>query len=300
MHSMHIILGGTGRVGSALTQALLDRNEPVTVVTRRTDARAPLERQGAEVAVADIHDPDGLRDVLRQGTRAFLLNPPADPSTDTVAEERRTVRSILDAVRGADLEKVVALSTAGARPGDGEGDLNVLYELEQGLAALPVPSAVVRGAYFMSNWDFALESARAEGVVYTLYPTEFELPMVAPRDLGRHAARLLTDPPDQTGIHEVEGPERYTPADVAAAFANALGRRVDAVAIPRGEWESSFKALGFSDEAAASYAAMTAATLDSDFATHVERGETTLESYITDLVTKAEKGRLTERQSQAG
>jgi uncharacterized protein YbjT (DUF2867 family) len=289
---VHIILGGTGHVGSTLTQALLDRNEPVTVVPHSPNARAEWEAKGAEVAVADVHDTDSLRDVLRRGTRAFLLNPLADPSTDTVAEERRTVKSILDAVRGADLEKVVAQSTYGARPGEGEGDLNVLYELEQGLGGLSVPAAVIRGAYFMSNWDFALETARSEGVVYTLYPADFALPMVAPRELGHAAARLITEPPDRTGIHHVEGPERYNSAGVAAAFAEALGRPVEAIVTPREEWKASFQALGFSDEAAGSYAAMTAATLDGDFPApaDVEHGETTLQSYVTDLVLQAEKG----------
>lgn len=31
---MHIVLGGTGRVGSATARALLKRGEPVTIVTR--------------------------------------------------------------------------------------------------------------------------------------------------------------------------------------------------------------------------------------------------------------------------
>ena len=289
MTPMHIILGGTGHVGSALTQVLLDQRQPVTVVTHRPEARAELEAKGAKVAVADIHDSDALRDVLSRGTRAFLLNPNADPSTDTVAEERRTVKSILNAVRGAGLEKVVAQSTGGARPGDGEGDFNVLYELEQGLTELSVPTAVIRGAYYMSNWDTALETARSEGVVHTLYPADFALPMVAPRDLGRVAARLITAPANQTGVHEVEGPERYTPADVAAAFANALGRPVKAIVTPREEWEASYKALGFSDKAAASYATMTAITLDAEFAdpSKVERGKTTLQEYITALVSQS-------------
>lgn len=287
---MNIILGGTGRVGSALTRALLDRGESVTVVTHRPEARAALEAKGAEVAVADVHDADALGEALRRGTRAFLLNPPADHSTNTVAEERRTVRAILDAVREADLEKVVAQSTYGARPGKGQGDLNVLYELEQGLEGLSVYAAVVRGAYFMSNWDFALESARSEGVVYSLYPADLALPMVAPSDLGRFAARLITGAPEQAGIYHIEGPERYTPADVAAAFAEALGRPVEAVVMPRESWESSFQSIGFSEEAAASYAGMTEATLDGDFPApeEVERGETTLQSYINELASRSD------------
>ncbi len=285
---MDIVLGGTGHVGSALTRALLERNRPVTVVTHRPEARAGLEALGARVAIADVGDARQLCEVLRSGDRAFLLNPPADPASDTVAEERRTVRSILEAVRGADLDKVVAQSTGGARPGDGEGDLNVLHELEQGLMELDVPAAIVRGAYYMSNWDASLDTARSEGVVHTLYPADFPLPMVAPGDLGRVAARLITSAPDDVGIHEVEGPQRYTPTDVASAFATALGRPVRVVVTPREQWQSSFEALGFSRPAAASYAAMTAATLDGGFAdpSQVERGTTSLQAYVGALVAR--------------
>lgn len=286
---MHIILGGTGRVGSALTEALIARAEPVIVVTHRPEAQAQLEAKGIAAAVVDIHDTDALRHVLNRGTRAFLLNPNADPATDTVAEERRTVESILNAVRGASLQKVVAQSTYGARPGNGQGDLNVLFELEQGLASLSISTAFVRGAYFMSNWDFALDSARSDGVVYTPYPTDFELPMVAPRDLGRSAARLITAPPTETGIYHVEGPARYTSGQVAAAFASALDRPVETVVIPEDEWEASFEAAGFSSEAAASYAAMTAATLDGGFPdpSDVERGKTSLQEYVAELVSRS-------------
>ncbi|MFT8059667.1 NAD(P)H-binding protein, partial [Salmonella enterica subsp. enterica serovar Hadar] len=46
---MHIILGATGHVGSALAQALLGRNEPVTVLTRDASKTEALRRKGARV-----------------------------------------------------------------------------------------------------------------------------------------------------------------------------------------------------------------------------------------------------------
>jgi len=57
--------------------------------------------------------------------------------------------------------------------------------------------------------------------------------MVAPADLGEAAARLLTGPPASQPPHHVEGPERYSSADVAGAFAAALGRDVTPDATPR-------------------------------------------------------------------
>ncbi|PBC06701.1 NmrA family NAD(P)-binding protein [Mesorhizobium sp. WSM3859] len=284
---MHIILGGTGHVGSGAAAALLRRGEAVTVVTRDKANAAHLAGQGAEVAEADVRDPEALRKVLRQGRRAFLLNPSADPATDTDAEEQKTVAAIVAALAGSGLEKVVAESTYGAQPGEGIGDLSVLYGLEQKLKAQTIPASIIRAAYYMSNWDQALETARRDGVINSFFPADFRLPMVAPHDLGEAAARLLLEPVAQTRVHYVEGPKRYSPADVARAFAEALGKEVRVVTTPQERWLETYQQLGFSKAAAQSYARMTAATLDGPMQPEdPERGKITLENYVAALVEK--------------
>jgi hypothetical protein len=42
-----------------------------------------------------VEDVTSLRAAFQRGRRAFLLNPPADPTTDTDTVERRTVANIL-------------------------------------------------------------------------------------------------------------------------------------------------------------------------------------------------------------
>jgi uncharacterized protein YbjT (DUF2867 family) len=285
---MYIILGGTGHIGGATATALLDARQPVTVVTRSAAHGEPWRRRGAEIAVADVRDVDRLRGVLRQGRRALLVNPPADPATDTDRGERETVRCLLAALEGSGLETVVAPSTYGARPGEACGDLTVLHGLEQGLRRQPIPATVLRVAYLMSNWDGALEAARGNGRLPSMLPADFELPMAAPADVGRAAARLLQDPPGDPGPHYIEGPRRYSPADVAAAFSQALGRDVRVEAAPREAWENAFRAIGFSEAAARSYACMTAATVDDlQLPAQPLRGTTTLEAYVRDLVAGA-------------
>jgi uncharacterized protein YbjT (DUF2867 family) len=291
---MHIILGGTGHVGSALAEALVARREPITIVTRDASKKAGLERKGARVAIADAHDADALRRVLRTGRRLFLLNPPAPPASDTEAEERRSVTSILSAIEGSGLEKIVAESTQGAqRVERNGGDLGVLFEMEQALAAQPIPSSIIRAGYYMSNWDAFLEPAAREGVIHSFFPADFKLPMVAPKDLGQVAADLMTEPIERTGIHDVEGPEPYSAADVAAAFSSALGRNVTVNVIPRNRWIQTFRELGFSDAAAASYAGMTGITLDRRYepAAAPVRGKTSLERYVKDLVRQSNAAR---------
>ncbi|GAB3927811.1 NmrA family NAD(P)-binding protein [Larkinella terrae] len=286
---MYIILGATGHIGSVVAQTLLDGSQPVTVVIRNEQKAAQWQQKGASVAVADVNDVDQLRAVFQQGNRLFLLNPPAPPSTDTDRQERQSVHAILAAIDGSGIEKIVAESTYGAQPGDHIGDLGVLYELEEGLARTGIPTSLIRAAYYMSNWDSALATARQEGKVHTLYPPDFVLPMVASQDIGKVGARLLMEPIETTGLQYVEGPERYSSADVARAFGNALGKTVEVVETPREAWKESLQAMGFSPEAAESMAAMTALTLEGpELPLTPIRGRMTLTDYVTALVEKSE------------
>jgi len=287
---MHIILGGTGHVGSAAAQRLLASGEPVTIVSRSPDEREAWERRGARLAVADVLDVDALRAVFRQGRTAFVLNPPADVSTDTDAQERRSVAAILAALHDSGLQHVVAESTMGAQPGQSLGDLGVLYELEQGLRRQPIPAGIIRAAYYMSNWDASVPTIRSQGRLDSLLPADLQMPMVAPDDLGHAAARLLMGPvPRELVLHGVEGPQRHSPNDVAAAFAAALGRPVDVNVIPRSDWLDAYRQRGFSEAAAASFARMTAASVDGGFppvaSTH--KGVVTLQAYVDQLLERA-------------
>jgi uncharacterized protein YbjT (DUF2867 family) len=285
---MYMILGATGHIGSVVARKLLQHKEPVTIIVRSEEKGQQLRELGAEVAVADVHDIEGLRNVFNKGKRIFVLNPPAPPNTDTVAEEKTTVQSILAALQGSDVEKIVAESTYGAQPGDGIGDLGVLYDMEQGIKKLGIPATIIRGAYYMSNWDMSLETARKDGIVYTLYPVDFKLPMVAPEDIGKLAASLLKEPIDTTGMRFVEGPEHYSAADVAAAFQDVLSRPVRAVEIPREQWGPALQRMGFSHKAADSMIRMTELTLKDPFTSpDAVKGNITLQQYITRLVQKA-------------
>ncbi len=284
---MHIILGGTGHVGSAVAEALLSRGEAVTVVARHRGKARSLEMRGAQIEAVEVRDAEALRRIYRQGQRLFMLNPPADPSTDTQAQERETVASMLRALADSGITKVVAESTFGARPGELMGDLNVLYEMEQGLERSGVPVSIIRAAYYMSNWESALASAKEEGILRAFFPADLKIPMVAPRDLGEVAARLLTEPVERTERVYVEGPVRYSPADVARAFSAALGREIRVETIPESGWIAAFKSLGFSERAATSYANMTRTVCEENFPPvgSTVHGAVSLDEHVREMVT---------------
>ncbi|WP_031527478.1 NmrA family NAD(P)-binding protein [Dyadobacter crusticola] len=282
---MHIILGGTGHVGSAVVNALVSKGEPVTIVTRNKQNAAAWEGKGAQVAVADVFDSARLKTVFLNGKTVLLLNPPAMPHTDTVEEERRSLRSIFNAMDGSGLQRIVALSTYGAQPGDRIGDLGTLYEMELALRQQTIPYAVVRAAYYMSNWDMYLDFADQSGELQSLYPPDFKIPMVAPEDIGELAADLLTGFDKNGEMHYIEGPEHYSTRDVAAAFSQKLKKAIVPVAIPQQNWRTFLTSAGFSEVAAESLANMSEITLKKDYEITLEphKGRITLQDYIKRL-----------------
>ncbi|TFW19814.1 NAD-dependent epimerase/dehydratase family protein [Massilia arenosa] len=285
---MFVIMGASGHVGAEVMRALVQAEQHVIAVTHDPAHARAWEGTGVQTAIADLEQPESLRQVFRRGRRAFLLNPPAAVDGDTDARERHTAACIVEAVRDAGLEKVVIESTGGARPGERLGDLNVLWELEEGVRRLGVPAAINRAGFYMSNWDAQLPAIRETGKLVSLFPRGLKLPMAAPRDLGAAAAKRLLSPVTDTGIRYVEGPERYSADDVAAAFAAALQRDVQVEVVPRDGWVASFRSLGFSEPAAQSYARMTGTVMDDlDLPGDPLRGTVPLQDYIRSLVTRA-------------
>lgn len=63
---MHVVLGATGHIGSALTQALLDKGDPVTAVVRDEAKRRRWEERGARVSVVDLGVLFELEQALRR------------------------------------------------------------------------------------------------------------------------------------------------------------------------------------------------------------------------------------------
>ncbi|MBB3464593.1 NmrA family NAD(P)-binding protein [Rhizobium sp. BK377] len=285
---MYVILGASGHIGSVVIDALQASSEKVIAVVHSAQKAAAIKHGGVEPVIADVADTGQLRSILQKGRRAFLLNPPGDIKGDTNAEEMKTARSIAAALDGSGLEKLVVASTYGALDGAGIGDLSVLYEFERLVKASGIPTAVNRGAYYFTNLDMLLQSVRETGRLLTPFPADMKMPMVSPRDLGEAAVARLKSPVDDIGIDYVEGPERYSFADVANAFSSLLGRPVTIETIAREKFEEYYLGLGFSWAAARCYAKMTEVTIDTGFEMpgRPHRGGTTLDKHLEALLAK--------------
>lgn len=244
---MYAITGITGQVGGAAARHLLSLGLPVRAVVRDAAKGRFWSDQGCEVALADMEDAEALARAFSNVAGAFVLPPSEFDPQPGFPEARAVITAVRQALDAARPARVVCLSTVGAQA----AQPNLLSQrtlMEEALATLPLPVSFLRPAWFLENLAWDIAQARAQGVLSSyLQPLERAVPMVATADVGRVAAQLLVQQGSVPCFVELEGPERLSQHDIAAALSTALGRPVRAEAVPRENWGAIFRAQGMRD-----------------------------------------------------
>jgi len=209
-----LVAGATGRLGGPLADRLIERGHQVRALTRNPGA-APadrLRRRGAHVVAGDLDDPPSLRRAAAGADAVFVLSTPHH-GTGPAAETRQAI-TLADAAVAAGAGYLVYASAAGARQARGVPMLDSKRRVEEHLATLPVPHAVIAPVYFMDNlaypWNMAVLRA---GQWPIPLPPDRTVQLIPAIDMARFAALVIEQPGDFAGRRielasdEVTGPE---------------------------------------------------------------------------------------------
>ena len=244
---MFAITGITGQVGGAVARTLLAAGKNIRAVVRDSAKGATWSRQGCEVALAPMDDPEALKTAFAGTEGVFVLLPPNFDPSPGFPESRSVIAAVRRALESAQPQRVVVLSTVGAQARF-ENLLTQLSLMEQALRTLALPVSFLRPAWFMENATWDLPPALDAGVIPSfLQPLDRAIPMVGTADVGRVAAELLQESGNGHRVVELEGPRRISPNDIAAGYAHLLGRAVSPKAVPRDTWEALFRSQGMNN-----------------------------------------------------
>lgn len=173
-----------------------------------------------------------------------VICPPPPQAEDVAGEMRRSIESLAEALNQARPDRVLAISDYGAHVSEGVGMPAMFHIFEERLRRLEMPKVFLRSAEHMEGWGAFIPAAIATGILPSLHhPVERKFPTVSAPNVGLMAADILVRTSLRTGeqIVHAEGPRRYSPADVAKAFSQLLGRTVTAQALPRSQWQESLE-----------------------------------------------------------
>ncbi len=283
---MYAVTGSTSQIGGAVVRALLAEGRQVRALYRREKNAAGLQALGAEAFQAPIEDSSKMEAAFRGMEGVFLMTPPFLDAPNPRGEHAMALAAIAHAVQASHVPTVVMLSSIGAQLSKGTGTILEQHDMEQTLLPLARASAALRTGRWMESLLPLLDQARETGKLPAGVPVDLALPMVAARDIGAAAARLLLEGREGRRIVELEGPERYAPADAARLFSEKLGRPVTAETLAAEARLALFAAIGCTPGAASGMAEM-----EDGFSSGLiafeggpggehEQGQTTLEAWM--------------------
>jgi len=253
---MYAIVGITGQVGRAAAEWLLTDGAGVRAVVRSETNGITWRERGAEVAIATLDDAAGLQAAFEGVDGVFIMTPTWFEVQDMFTENAKALTALGRALRAISSTKVVLLSSIGAHRQHRTGAIMKLHDMEVAFADLPSVTSI-RAGWFMENFAGLISSVRDTGVLPSmLAPLDREVPMIATVDIGRTVAEVLQKEWSGQRVIELEGPRRYAPNDVAAAFAAVLDRHVEAKVLPPTEWHATYLSWGLTPRSAAAMAEM--------------------------------------------
>lgn len=241
---MFLVTGITGHVGGATAQNLLAKGHKVRALVRDPKKAAAWASQGVELVQGDLNDAAAIAGALQGVEGAYIMVPPTLTPQRGFPEAKAVIAAYVDALKRVPPPRLVALSSIGAEKTERLGLITALHLFEQALAPSMFPIAFIRAGSFFENDIHSLPIAAQSGHFYTFYqPAERPVPSIATRDIGALAAELLTDK-SWTGHRIIELGSPYSPAQLASAMTEVLGRPVAPFAIPRERWSATMESFG--------------------------------------------------------
>jgi NAD(P)H dehydrogenase (quinone) len=284
---MFVVLGATGNTGKVVAETLLAQKKAVRVVLHDAVKGEAWKARGAEVAVADVEDGAALGRALKGADGAYVLLPPAFSSSQVRADNDRRAQSLAAAIEAASVGHVVMLSSVGAQHPDGTGPILYLHDAEATFSRTRAAVTFLRAAYFMENWGGSLYAV-GQGVLPTFLLADKAIPMVATRDIGLAAARLLAQRGSGKRVIELAGPREYSPRDVAAALGRIVGKPIVAQQQPEEGMGVALMGAGMNSEWARLFQELTRGVNMGRVAWEgghpLWRGETDVEAVLASLV----------------
>ena len=286
---MFVVLGASGNTGKVVAETLLGQKKRVRVVLHDGAKGKAWNEAGADVAIADVDDGVTLEHAFSGADGVYVLLPPNFGSSHVRVDNNRRTHTIAAAVEAAGVPHVVMLSSIGAQQSDGTGPVLGLRDAETVFRRAKADATLVRAAYFMENWRASLHAVE-QGVLPTFLVADKAIPMVATRDIGAAAARLLAEGGSGKRVIELAGPREYTPRDVAAAAGRIVGKPIDVQQVPEEAMAPALTGAGMNAEWARLYQELThgfnANVVVWEGGHPFWRGETELQTVLSTLLGK--------------
>ena len=225
-----VVLGSSGLIGSSTVAALtnnrtLEGRVKVLAGVRnpdpKNDKNAKLAETGATLVHADMGKPDTLTAAIPAGSTVLIVTPGA--------ENRRQLAT--NAIVAATKAKAAHIGLISFTSAESTGLFaRQIRPVENALAASGVSFTTFRLPFFLDN--MLGQPIKDQGKIYQPHAPKAKYNLLSTSDAGEAIARGLLNPNRFRNRTVNVGGIQTTGAEVAAAFATALGKNVEYTQVP--------------------------------------------------------------------
>jgi uncharacterized protein YbjT (DUF2867 family) len=246
-----LVAGATGKTGSRVAAALLERGHRVRALVRDERKAAALSERGADLAVVDLDRPETLDESLLNGVTGVYFVTWNGPSA--LAQSRALLATIQSSGEQPLVVRLSAYGTPQSRI------VSELASCEAELKASGLPWTILKPTFFMQNLLMTSESVQQQGAVYFDWGAG-RAGMIDLRDVVDCAVAVLGGDAGAVAGESfvLTGPDTIGFAEVAATLSRVAGREVEYVPVPHEAASEAMVAMGMPAWIASGYAELSA------------------------------------------
>jgi uncharacterized protein YbjT (DUF2867 family) len=239
--------GGVAGISPQVVTRLRDRGETVRAMVHHDDARADaLRTQGADVVVGDLTNPADVFAAMSGVTRMFF-NMSVSPDYLQATALACAMAKELDNLEVLVNMSQMTVSQMTVTSTEESKQQRLHWLAEHVINWSGIPAVHIRPTVLLENPLFATLAARSireTGQLSLPFGTGRTSP-IASRDVAEVVTTVLCAPRDHLGaVYELTGPATLDIDELAAQYAQALGRPVSAARPPYEEWQEVLGQVG--------------------------------------------------------
>ena len=223
-----VVTGSLGHISKPLTEELVQKGHAVTVISSKPERQKDIEAIRASAAIGTIEDVKFLTDTFKGADAVYCMLPPGsffDKDFDLMAYAAKAANNYAQAVKQAEVKRVVFLSSIGAHTDKGNGILAFYYQIENILKGLPSDIGItfMRPVGFYYNLIGFINTIKTQGVIATNYGGDNKKPWVSPIDIASAVAEEIVTPLIGKKVRYVASDE-ISSNEIAGILGTAIGK----------------------------------------------------------------------------
>ncbi len=232
---MILLTGATGYVGGRLLRALEAKGARVRCLARRPEYLRPRVGAGTEIVQGDVLDAKSLKVALHDVRTAYYLVHSMATGRNYADDDRRGATAFAAAAREAGVRRIVYLGGLGHGK-ELSPHLESRQEVGRILRNSGVPTVEFRASIVIGSGSLSFEVIRAlvEKLPVMVTPrwVHTRTQPIGIEDLISYLMEALEQPPEQSAVYEIGGPDRVSYGDLMREYAALRSLKRTMIPVP--------------------------------------------------------------------